>query len=74
MVRRSVIKDGKLHFHTCFLKASGASASVNFDRSLPGKHTYLGTEVEVEGRTILEESQLQTLPLLSMPGIKIVKL
>jgi len=43
-------------------------ATVNFDRTLPGKHTYFGTEVEVEGRTILEESQVQTVPLISMPG------
>ena len=42
--------------------------SETFDRTLPGQHYYLGCEREVSGRTILDENEIISLPLLSIGG------
>jgi len=43
-----------------------------FDSELPGRHTYLGEGREVGGRTILDDELLQSLPLLSQPGLSLI--
>ena len=43
-----------------------------FDSELPGRHTYLGEGKEVGGRTILDDELVQSLPLLSQPGLSLI--
>eukprot|EP00092_Neocalanus_flemingeri_P026199 GFUD01028396.1.p1 GENE.GFUD01028396.1~~GFUD01028396.1.p1 ORF type:complete len:501 (-),score=156.82 GFUD01028396.1:23-1525(-) len=43
-----------------------------FDRELPGRHTYLGEGKEVAGRIILDDDLVQSLPLLSQPGLVLI--
>lgn len=46
---------------------------VSYDTSLPAQHSYLGTDlVDVQGRTVLDDDYLVTLPLLSLPGLILV--
>lgn len=44
-----------------------------FDRALPVKHSYLGTNLEeVRGRTLLDDDSYQTIPILPEPGVVLV--
>jgi len=43
-----------------------------FDSELPGRHQYLGEGRELGGRTILEEGDVLSLPLLNQPGLALV--
>ncbi|XP_071082193.1 protein cereblon-like [Haliotis cracherodii] len=46
---------------------------VNFDKSLPTAHSYLGTDLEdVRGRTIHDDDSCVTIPLLALPGVVLV--
>lgn len=47
--------------------------SQNYDTSLPGTHSYLGTDLEdVRGRTVYEDNSIVTLPLVPLPGVVLV--
>eukprot|EP00092_Neocalanus_flemingeri_P092343 GFUD01117211.1.p1 GENE.GFUD01117211.1~~GFUD01117211.1.p1 ORF type:complete len:545 (-),score=176.61 GFUD01117211.1:89-1723(-) len=43
-----------------------------FDSELPSRHTYLGEGTEVGGRLILDDELVQSLPLLSQPGMVLI--
>lgn len=46
---------------------------VSYDTSLPAQHSYLGTDlVDVQGRVVLDDDYLVTMPLLSLPGLILV--
>ncbi|XP_023335486.1 protein cereblon [Eurytemora carolleeae] len=44
------------------------SGMETYDRTLPGQHSYLGSVRELSGRTILDENEIITLPLVSIRG------
>ncbi|XP_063231995.1 protein cereblon isoform X2 [Bacillus rossius redtenbacheri] len=44
-----------------------------YDMALPVKHSYLGENLEeLQGRTMLDDDSVQTLPLLPQPGVVLV--
>ena len=46
---------------------------VSYDTSLPAQHSYLGSDlVDVQGRVVLDDDYLVTMPLLSLPGLILV--
>jgi len=46
---------------------SSAANSMTFDRSLPSQHLYLGAGSEVQGRTMFDEDEMRSLPILHHP-------
>ncbi|XP_064632798.1 protein cereblon-like isoform X2 [Lineus longissimus] len=54
-------------------KKERRGSEVNYDRSLPAAHSYLGSDLEeLHGRTIHDDDSYQSLPLLSLPGVVLV--
>ncbi|KAK3579055.1 hypothetical protein CHS0354_029913 [Potamilus streckersoni] len=50
-----------------------ASRTMNYDPSLTGSHSYLGSDMEeVRGRTILDENSVVMMPLITLPGMILV--
>ncbi|XP_028405727.1 protein cereblon-like [Dendronephthya gigantea] len=47
--------------------------TIKFDQSLPSSHTYLGEEMdEVTGRTVMEEDNVVSIPVISLPNLLLV--